>query len=353
MRHDPRGLVIEPLQGWHLPLLQEAAYLDLQPLLQRALLLQGPDWLLSMVASRRPLAPQVLVASGADQRLVGLVVSQRLNRSGTCWELRHLRVADGEAAGCEAAGCGDRPSTLAVETALLREAIQRSRGAASWIASASSLDGDRLALLRQLGFQPQRTEILWRWSPAAISADLAALPADLQVRPLQRRNAPLLWHLEQAACPAHLRQLLDRRVEDLLDHSAAPSLLLIDTSRRQAVAAVRRLRSDPGQSLPELDLTIHPGWEHLLGAPVERLMREAAAGLDGVLLRSDVLDQPRNGWLRRLGLRPEGEEVLMARSVWRRQEPQPSRHAARRLEAMLESWQPRRRPLPTPVLQPR
>jgi hypothetical protein len=318
-------LVIEPLQGWHLPLLQEAAYLDLQPLLQRALLLQGPDWLLSMVASRRPLAPQVLVASGADQRLVGLVVSQRLNRSGTCWELRHLRVADGEAAGCEAAVCGDRPSTLAVET----------------------------ALLRQLGFQPQRTEILWRWSPAAISADLAPLPADLQLRPLQSRNAPLLWHLEQAACPAHLRQLLDRRVEDLLDHSAAPSLLLIDTSRRQAVAAVRRLRSDPGQSLPELDLTIHPGWEHLLGAPVERLMREAAAGLDGVLLRSDVLDQPRNGWLRRLGLRPEGEEVLMARSVWRRQEPQPSRHAARRLEAMLESWQPRRRPLPTPVLQPR
>lgn len=348
MRHDPRGLVIEPLQGWNLPLLQDAAYLDLQPLLQRALLLQGPEWLLSLVAPRRPLAPQVLVASRVDQGLVGLVVSQRLNRSGTCWELRHLRVADGEAA-----GCGDRPSKLTVETALLREAIQRSHGAASWIATASSVDDDRLALLRQLGFQPQRTEILWRWSPAAISADLAALPPDLQLRPLQRRNAPLLWHLEQAACPAHLRQLLDRRVQDLLDHSATPSLLLIDPSRLQAVAAVRRLRSDPGQLLPELELTIHPGWERLLGAPVERLMREAAAGLEGVLLRSDVLDQPRNGWLRRLGLRPEGEEVLMARSVWRRQEPQPSRQAASRLEAMLESWQPRRRPLPTPVLQPR
>ncbi|MCP9848654.1 hypothetical protein KBY88_02290 [Cyanobium sp. Morenito 9A2] len=339
---------MELLQGWHLPLLQDSAFVDLQHLLQRALLLRAPERLLSWLAPRRPLAPQVLVASWGPDRLLGLVVSQRSNRSGSCWELRHLRLA--EHGGPVAP---DQPSRLSVETALLREAIQRSRGAASWITSASSLDDDRLALLRQQGFQPQRTETLWRWSPKARASQRVGWPAELQLCPLQRRNAPLLWHLEQAACPAHLRQLLDRRVEDLLDHTSSPSLLLIDPSRAQAVAAVRRLRHEPGDPLPELEITLHPGWEHLLGSAVEPLLSQVASGMEVVRLRSDVLDQPRNGWLRGLGLRPEGEEVLMARSVWRRQEPQPSHQAARRLEAMLESWQPRRRPLPTPVLQPR
>ncbi|MEI6830128.1 MAG: hypothetical protein WCK64_09835 [Synechococcaceae cyanobacterium ELA445] len=353
MRQDSRGLAIEPLQGWHLPLLQDSAFLDLQPLLQRALLLQGPDRLLSLLAPRRPLAPQVLVARFDGQRLLGLVVSQRHNRSGSCWELRHLRIAADLDPGADPAAAADVPGRLALETALLREAIQRSREAASWIARTSSLNADRLALLRQLGFQPQRTETLWRWRPQPSAVPCSELPAELQVRPLQRRTASLLWHLEQAACPAHLRQLLDGRIEDLLDQSASPSLMLVDTSRRQAVAAVRRLRSDPGPTLPELDLTIHPGWEHLLGPAVERLLAQVAAGLEEVLLRSDVLDQPRNGWLRSIGLLPEGEEVLMARSVWRRQDPQPTHLAVSRLEAMLEQWQPRRRPLPTPVLQPR
>ena len=89
----------------------------------------------------------------------------------------------------------------------------------SWIASASSLDHTRLALLRENGFQPQRTERLWRWSIGDAAA-LASLPAPLQLRPLHRRNAPLLWHLEQATCPAPLRQVLDR-----LEDSATGRLL--------------------------------------------------------------------------------------------------------------------------------
>jgi spermidine synthase len=46
---------------------------------------------------------------------------------------------------------------------------------------------------------------------------------------------------------------------------------------------------------------------------------------------------------------PEGEEVLMARSVWRRHAPQPSQEMARKLEAVLGQLQPRQGPIPTPV----
>ena len=342
-------LRIEPLQGWHLPLLHDPAFLDLQPLLQRSLLLQGPEWLLRSVVARRALAPTVLVAYRDPQRPLGLIVSERLNRSGSCWQLLHLRSSEAVLAAAEA-------GRMTLESALVREAIQRSRSAASWIATSSSCDDARLALLRQQGFQPLRHETLWRWQPqpgvspgdSETERQLLALPADLQLRPLTRRTAGLMWHLEQAALPAQLRQLLDRRVEDLLDQSQGPSLMLVDASRQTAVAGARRLR--PGsRGLPELELTLHPGWQHLLGAPLQLLLERSAAGCEQLIVRSDMGDSERSRWLQSLGMAPEGEEVVMARSVWRRHSPQPSTAVARRLDAVLGQLQPRQRPLPTPL----
>ena len=353
IRRDPRAadgpllspsaapLVIEPLRGWHMPLLQDPAFLDLQPLLQRALLLQGPEKVLHALAARRPLAAEVLVAYRDPQQPLGLVMSQRHNRSGSCFELLHLRSAEACLAAAEI-------GVAAVESALVREAIPRARSAASWVTNCSSLDLQRQGLLRQLGFQPLRQEVLWRWQPPQAKPAPRALAAELQVRQLNRRTGPLLWHLEQASCPAQLRQLLDRRWQDLLDQSQAPSLLLVDTNRQAAVAAVRRLRRCTA-GLPEVELTLHPGWSHLIGPPLEQLLLAATAGSGACLIRSDLLADDLNGWLHQLGLERLGEEVLLGRSVWRRQIPQANDAMARRLEAVVAQWQPRRRPLPTPL----
>jgi hypothetical protein len=339
-------LLIQPLKGWHLPLLKEPAFQDLLPLLQRSLLLQAPERLLHRLAPRRPLAPDVLVAYRQPQQPLGLVISERLNRSGSCWQLQQLRSGEAVLAAGEA-------GRMAVEGALVREAIQRSRDAASWIATCSSGDDDRLAVLRQQGFQPLRRETIWRWQPGAEPRHPKAqaavdLPGELLLRPLNRRTAPAMWQLEQAAMPAQLRQLLDRRVDDLLDQSEQPSLMLIDSNRQQAVAGARRLR--PGsRGLPELELTLHPGWQHLLGQPLQTLLELSAAGAEQLIVRSDVLDGERSRWLQSLGMAPEGDEVLMARSVWRRHAPQPNQAMARKLEAMLGQLQPRQRPIPTPL----
>ena len=212
------SLQVQPLRGWQLPLLQEGCFLDLLPLLQRSLLLQAPERLLHHLAPRPALAPAVLVAYRTPQQPLGLVVSQRLNRSGSCWQLQHLRTSEQ----CLAAGEAGR---LAIEAALVREAIQRSRNAASWIATSSSCDDERLAVLRQQGFQPLRRETLWRWQRPehADSAAALNLPGDLQLLPLNRRTAVAMWQLEQSTLPAQLRQLLDRRVDDLMDESEEPS----------------------------------------------------------------------------------------------------------------------------------
>ena len=124
--------------------------------------------------------------------------------------------------------------------ALLREAIQRTTGATSWIASAASLDTDRQAQLREQGFQPLRTDRIWRWQPQGRVAP--PIPSELQLRRLQRRSGPLLWHLEQAACPAQLRQLLDRRPEDLLDQSQNRGWMLLDP------CGIRRWRGCAGSA---------------------------------------------------------------------------------------------------------
>ena len=334
------GLQVVTLRGWHLPLLNDACFADLLPLLQRALLLQAPERLLNSITARPPLAPEALLAYRDPQQPLGLVLSQRLNRSGSCWQLLQLRSSEASLASGEA-------GRMAIEAALVREAIQRSRSAASWIATSSSNDDNRLALLRQQGFQPLRRETLWRWEPTPTNSH-RALPRDLQLRPLNRRTAAAMWQLEQATLPAQLRQLLDRRIDDLLDQSEQPSWMLFDTSRQQAVAGVRRLR--PGlRGLPELELSVHPGWQHLLGEPLQVLLDRCAANAGELLVRSDVLDQERSQWLQQLGMAPEGEEVVMARSVWRRHAPQPSQQMAQRLEAVLGRLQPGQRPIPTPL----
>jgi hypothetical protein len=306
-----------------------------------------PERLLTAVSARRPLAPHVLVATGRDRRgrhqALGLIVTRRLNRSGSCWQVEHLRLS------LRLSDDPLSPTRRSVAAALLREAILRGRGAASWIAVAAGVDTERLAWLREQGFQPHRSERVWRWCRSVASSPFThELPADLQLRPLTNRTAPLLWHLEQACCPAPLRQLLDRRVEDLLDQSRNRGWMLIDPVRSEAVAAARCLEEHPaGGQLVEFSL--HPGWSHLLGGATERLLLQLARRHSPLWLVSEIDDRQRCDWLESMEAEPCGEQVLMARSVWRRQEWQPAHAAGRRLAAVLEQLQPRRQPLPSPL----
>ena len=338
---------VDPLQGWHLPLLDDAAVLPLQSLVQRAVLLEWPERLLTAVMRRQPLAAQVMVAlqreSRSRQRALGLIASRRINRSGSCWQVVHLTAT-------ALASTARAPGVAAVTTALLRAALERDREATSWIAFANPSDRDLLACLREQGFQPQRNEGLWRWPvPSTVGAAGPALPPAYELRALNRRTAPLLWHLEQAACPAPLRQLLDRRPEDLLDQSQGRGWMLVDPTRNQAVVAVRWLADHP-EGGAEVELTLHPGWSHLLGPATELLLRRMAPSAGGPLwLHCLQEDQARQAWLHSLGAEAREERVLMARSIWRRQPWRPSQRAGRRLDAVLEQFQPRRRPLPSPL----
>ena len=354
VRGDPRSpdtpFIIERLQGWHLPLLDDPAFLPLHPLLQRTLLLSVPRGLASALGRRQSMGALVLVAresmTARRPTILGLMVARPLNRRGSTWDVEHLRLA------LAAAELPASPARSHTASSLLREAIHQVPGAVSWIASASSLDHNRLALLRENGFQPQRTERLWRWS-IGDGEPLPCLSVPLQLRPLQRRNAPLLWHLEQATCPAPLRQVLDRRIDDLLERSGGHGWLLIDPDRNEAVAGARWIADHPGGG-HQVELSVHPGWNHLLGPATELLLRRLAPKGDQLWLLSDTNDEARQQWLAQLGAEEHGDVVLMARSLWRRQDSPALRGPAQRISAVLEQLQPRLQPrsrsLPSPLI---
>ncbi|MEB3260437.1 MAG: hypothetical protein VKP63_07425 [Cyanobacteriota bacterium] len=334
---------MERLQGWHLPLLQDPAFQSLLPRLQRALLLAVPERLLGPMVPSLPPRPVVHVAvlrrPSTPPQPLGLIVTRRLNRRGTCWEVDHLALAQARPAFA--------PSEAEVVEALVREAIQTTSGVASWIATASILDGQRQAFLRAQGFQQVRLDQLWRWDP---KGEAPALSPGLQQCRLNRQTASLMWHLEQSCCPAHLRHVFDRRIEDLLDQSRGNGWLLVDHVRNEAVASIRHQIHHP--EVGEVaELSLQPGRTDLYGDPCAWLLHRLATPGTPLVLRVDREDGPRRDWLQSMGATLLGEQMLMARTVWRRQEAQPARQAALRLEAMLDQWKPSPRTLPTPVGQ--
>jgi hypothetical protein len=99
----------------------------------------------------------------------------------------------------------------------------------------------------------------------------------------------------------------------------------------------------------QVELSVHPGWDHLLGPATELLLRRLAPKGDQLWLLSDTNDEARQQWLAQLGAEEHGDVVLMARSLWRRQDSPALRGPAQRISAVLEQLQPRSRSLPSPL----
>jgi len=126
--------------------------------------------------------------------------------------------------------------------------------------------------------------------------------------------------------------------------------LLVDQSRNEAVAAIRHQIHHPEVGVVA-ELSLQPGRDDLCGAPAVWLLHQLARSGDAPMVRVDREDGARQAWLDSLGASLLDERILLARTVWRRQEAAPARQAALRLEAMLEQWKPAPRSLPTPAGQ--
>ena len=326
-------LKLQPLGLHHLALLQAAHWQPLRPRLQQLLLRHWPQRLnnwLNQAASPPPVAMVALHPSGS---LAGLLVAEPCNRRGTCWRIDELLLED------------DLQSRTDTTILLIREVIQRVPGALSWIARAGSNDSPVLAALREQGFQTLQQQQVWRLSNAEHLQRCPQMPGQLKLEELNSTNSALLLQLELSATPSLLRQMQDLRREDLLDHAKSGSLLLVDTQRHQAVAAARLLNRSSSDGL-EVELSLHPAWSQLMGPPLAELLTQSCDPHWPINLRCDVRNEAGMAWLESQGAEALQEELVLARSLWRRQEtPAVGELATRTLERLVGQLQPGR-PVP-------
>jgi hypothetical protein len=274
-----------------------------------------------------------LVALHSSGGLAGLLVAKPCNRRGTCWRIDELLLED------------EVQSRTDTTILLIREVIQRVPGALSWIARAGSHDTPVLAALREQGFQTLQQQQVWRLSSAEHLQSCQQLPGQLKLETLKSTNSALLLQLELSATPSLLRQMQDLRREDLLDDARSGSLLLVDSQRHQAVAAARLLKRSNSDGV-EVELSLHPAWSQLMGPPLAELLRQSCQPHWPISLRCEVRNQAGMAWLESQGAEAMQEELVLARSLWRRQEsPAVGELASRTLERLVGQLQPGR-PVP-------
>ena len=299
-------------------------------------------WLRRLLPGLPPVP--LLISARHNGAIQGLVMALANNRSGSCWSLHKLCLAEPL----------PRDSRRTVALAMVRHVIAIAPKARCWFARCWSTDSLRLPLLREAGFRPLLHQSVWRLDPATTTSwpRTAAAPAGYRRLLWDRSQAPALLHLDNATTPTQLRHLLESSSSDL--RQATVGGVLLEGHRGELAAALRFLHQHP-QLPPQLSVVVHPGHEHLYGPPLQaelaRLLDLAPrfgiqANAKGWRLRCDQGQSRRQQWLTALGLDSLGDELLLARSIWQRQ-MQPARSRVRHwLQEAPRQLAPRGRPIP-------
>ena len=272
-------------------------------------------WLGRILPGQQPV-PLLLSAEQAGQ-IQALLMALAENRSGSCWSLHKLCLAEPL----------PQDARRSVALALVRHAIAVAPKARCWFARCWSTDSLLLPLLREAGFQPLLHQSIWQLDPTATTSwpRVATAPAGYRRIFWDRSQAAALLRLENATTPIQLRHLLERSSSDLW-HTTMGGVLL-ESANGELAAALRFLRHH-SQLPPRLSIVVHPGHEHLYGLPLQAelaglldLASQFGAPMDSSVwrLRCDQGQFQRQQWLTGLGLDCLGDELLLARSIWRRQ----------------------------------
>ena len=337
------SLQIEPLKLAHLTWLQVRDQSDLLPQLQ-SLLLQG--WLgqleglaPSLVNRRQPLT----MVAGEGQCVLTFLVMRPHNRQGSCWRMDVQQVTPPE-----------HGSQGDLHRDLFKQALlQRQARSCSWVVRCSVNDDVQLAVLRELGFQPIRT--LCRWRPTEPD-DSAAKPRQRPAQPeginwvaLDRRTAPLLWPLDQASTTNLQRQIVDRHPMDLLDQAGDGSGVVLASGISGDVAIAGLVRQQRSDNAQVIELLREPAWDARLHQSLPWVLTRAATQNPEATFACNSEDTQLKAMLHNQGWTRLDDELLLGRSLWRRQNSLRRLEATRPLEAMLGRLQPQQPPLPTPI----
>jgi hypothetical protein len=261
-----------------------------------------------------------------------------------------------------------------VGTQLIRYCLESCLEARTWVLQVDINQKDTIALYRQNGFQPLAQFTDWEIDTASLH-ELAQHSPDLpNLMPVSNADASLLYQLDTAAMPPHIRQVYDLNVDDfraktidklvnhsslLINHLQDVSGYVYEPQRKAAIGYFYLLLQRPtiNQTNEKLvhhcQLTVHPAYTWLypeLTSQIARIVTKQSSDKlsEQVSLQLSSADyQPeREDYLESIHAQRQGHSLLMARSVWHKiRETKPVLDGLQ-LSRMLSGLQPNQKPIP-------
>jgi ribosomal protein S18 acetylase RimI-like enzyme len=261
-----------------------------------------------------------------------------------------------------------------VGTQLIRYCLESCLEARTWVLQVDINQKDTIALYRQNGFQPLAQFTDWELDASSLH-ELAQHSPDLpNLMPVSNADASLLYQLDTAAMPPHIRQVYDLNVDDfraktidklvnhsslLINHLQDVSGYVYEPQRKAAIGYFYLLLQRPNinngdeKLIHHCQLTVHPAYTWLypeLTSQIAQIVTKQTSDktTDQVSLQISSADyQPeREDYLESIHAQRQGHSLLMARSVWHKiRETKPVLDGLQ-LSRMLSGLQPTQKPIP-------
>ncbi len=338
------NLRVESLKASHLPklknILQPNRFLWLQRLLIRSWIATAENNLPGLLPAIHPLC----IVTSEQDNVIAYSVIHPYNRRGSCWLITSPEIVS-----------DPKNTTLrVVKQSLMQHALQLgSQRAQSWVFKCKASEVKDLSLARELGFQPLKLQKCWNLPEKNKVGNNNYLhkrwPEELNWEKLNKKTAPLLWPLEQAGYSSHLRQIFDRQWIDLLNQNQSNTGVLVNSEKRRN--AIAGIIEDPStDNVTGLQLIRELAWDCRLSDTIPKILCDLSRSSYPFLLKTASDDEQLNKLLEDYGFKISFEEILLGRSIWRRQINNKLIPGANQLESMLDRLKPQTPPLPTPSL---
>ncbi len=337
-------LQIQPLNASHLPLINSSLNVEdlvwVQSLLWKSWLANLEGYLPNVLPARQP---HCFIAI-EQSTIVGLVVLSPFNRRGTCWLLQLPDLLN--IPKC----CSKRSVIKSLIEAAINYGSHRVKG---WIFRCSLKDSDRLSVSREMGFQPLKFYQIWSSNKQGQTnkqySDVeGSWNKDLEWNHINRNTAPLLWYLEQSGFSGHTRQITDRQWQDIMLKSDLNTKILTTKNSRISNALAGIISQSNEIDGTVIEIVRDVGWDSRISPAIISALRNIIDRSNNIKIRLDREDNHLNQIMDLNDWNESNQEILLGRSLWKRQINNKVIKGIKPIETVLGSFGPQHPPLPSP-----
>jgi hypothetical protein len=292
----------------------------------------------------------------SGQTIWGWIKVLPLNSQRSAWQVDSIAISPHD------------QQTTTYGTQLIRHCLEACYEARNWIVQVDVNQPSAIGLYRHNGFQPLAHLTNWQLDGELLQ-QLAVHQPDLpNLLPVSNSDATLLYQLDTAAMPPHLRQVYDLTIQDfrsspidkimdfgqhLLRHQQEITGYVYEPQRKAAIGYFQLLLERSAHvPLHHCQLTVHPAYTWLYPELIAQIARtivaHSASHNLGVLGLVSADYQPeREAYLEQIKAVRASHSLLMARSVWHKvRETKPILDALQLSQMLAGLQQPAQRPIP-------